>query len=71
MAALSSAFLTTGPEVGHFEAAVRDFTGAKYSVAVCNGTAALHCAMFAVDIKPGVLVNRDMCTKLLQCKVMK
>jgi Predicted pyridoxal phosphate-dependent enzyme apparently involved in regulation of cell wall biogenesis len=29
------------------------FTGAKYGVAVCNGTAALHAAMFGLGIGPG------------------
>ena len=35
-------FLTCGPKVEEFEKAVCDYTGAKYGVAVSNGTAALH-----------------------------
>ena len=39
-------FLTTGPTVAAFEKAVCDYTGAKYAVAIANGTAALHAACF-------------------------
>jgi len=50
---LRSDWLTTGPKVPEFEKAVADFVGAKFAVAVCNGTAALHAAMFAIGIGPG------------------
>ena len=50
---LKSDWLTTGPAVDRFEADVCAFTGAKDGVAVCNGTAALHAAMFALGIGPG------------------
>ncbi len=50
---LKSDWLTTGPAVDRFEADVCAFTGAKYGVAVCNGTAALHAAMFGLGIGPG------------------
>ncbi len=53
MAALKSDFLTTGPLVQAFEAAVAAFTNSKYAVAVSSGTAALHCVMHALDIRPG------------------
>ena len=33
--------------------AMADFTGTRHAVAVSNGTAALHSAMFAMDIGPG------------------
>lgn len=36
-----------------FEQASAEFFGARYAVAVCNGTAALHLALFAMDIQPG------------------
>jgi UDP-4-amino-4,6-dideoxy-N-acetyl-beta-L-altrosamine transaminase len=43
---LQSAFLTQGPKVAEFEQAFARYVGAKYAVAVSNGTAALHlCAM--------------------------
>jgi len=50
---LRSDWLTTGPAVEAFESAFRDATGADHAVAVSNGTAALHAAMFAVNIQPG------------------
>jgi perosamine synthetase len=45
---LRSDWLTTGPMVDAFEKAVADFVGAKYAVALSNGTAALHAAMYAI-----------------------
>lgn len=51
--ALRSDWLTTGPAVERFEEAVCSFSGAKYGVAVCNGTAALHTAMHGIGIGPG------------------
>lgn len=53
VAALRSDWLTTGPEVERFEASVAKVTSMKHAVAVCNGTAALHTAMFAIGIGPG------------------
>ncbi|MGH9677759.1 MAG: DegT/DnrJ/EryC1/StrS family aminotransferase, partial [Candidatus Acidiferrum sp.] len=53
VAALRSDWLTTGPCVDEFERAVADFVGAREAVAVINGTAALHAAMFALGIGPG------------------
>lgn len=50
---LRSDWLTTGPAVEQFERAVADYTGARHAVAVSNGTAALHAAMFALGIGPG------------------
>lgn len=50
---LRSDWLTTGPKVGEFERAFADFVGAKEAVAVSNGTAALHTAVYAAGIKPG------------------
>jgi UDP-4-amino-4,6-dideoxy-N-acetyl-beta-L-altrosamine transaminase len=51
--ALGSEFLTTGPEVEKFESAISEIAQANYSVAVSSGTAALHCAYFAADLKAG------------------
>ncbi len=50
---LRSAWLTTGPKVAEFERAFADCVGAKEAVAVSNGTAALHAAIFALGIGPG------------------
>lgn len=45
--------ITCGPKVSEFEQKLADYTGAKYAVAVSNGTAALHCACIAAGIGPG------------------
>ncbi len=50
---LRSDYLTTGPRVAEFERKVADYVGAKYAVAVCNGTAALHVACLAAGIGAG------------------
>jgi perosamine synthetase len=50
---LRSDWLTTGPKVAEFEAAFAHFTGVEEAVAVSNGTAALHAAMYAIGIGPG------------------
>ncbi|MCI0577820.1 MAG: UDP-4-amino-4,6-dideoxy-N-acetyl-beta-L-altrosamine transaminase [Chloroflexi bacterium] len=50
---LRSDWLTTGPKVAEFEGAFADCVGAKEAVAVSNGTAALHAAVFALGIGPG------------------
>lgn len=50
---LRSDFLTTGPKVGEFEKTVAEYVGAKYAVAVSNGTAALHVACLAAGISNG------------------
>ena len=50
---LKSDWLTTGPKVNEFEQAMAAFTSSKYAVAVSSGTAALHSAMFAINIGLG------------------
>jgi UDP-4-amino-4,6-dideoxy-N-acetyl-beta-L-altrosamine transaminase len=50
---LRSDFLTQGPEVGRFEQALIELTGARYCVAVSSGTAALHLAVAALGIEKG------------------
>ena len=50
---LKSDYLTTGPAVAAFEKKVADYVGAKYAVAVSNGTAALHVACLAAGIGAG------------------
>jgi len=50
---LRSAWLTTGPKITEFEKTFAKFVGARYAIAVSNGTAALHAAMYAIGIKPG------------------
>ena len=50
---LRSDWLTSGPAVGEFEGVLARTVGADHAVAVSNGTAALHAAMFAIGIGPG------------------
>jgi perosamine synthetase len=50
---LRSDWLTTGPKIPEFEQAFAALTGSLEAVAVSSGTAALHAAMYAIDIKPG------------------
>lgn len=53
---LRSDWLTTGPWVERFEGALAEAVGARYAVAVCNGTAALHLACLAAGVGPGDVV---------------
>ncbi len=48
---LSSNFITSGPIVDMFEKKVRDFSKAKYSIAVNSATSALHIACMALNLK--------------------
>lgn len=50
---LTSDFITCGPKVKEFEKKFAEYCGAKYAVAVSNGTAALHCACIAAGLKEG------------------
>lgn len=50
---LKSDFITCGPKVDEMERMLEQYTGAKYAVAVSNGTAALHCACMAAGIGSG------------------
>jgi len=47
---LRSDYLTTGPMVDRFEAALSEAVGAKEAVVVANGTAALHLAALAQNL---------------------
>lgn len=50
---LKSDYLTCGPKITELENKLCEMTGAKYSSAVSNGTAALHIACMAAGIGPG------------------
>jgi len=49
---LQSDFLTQGPAVPRFEAALAERCGAAHAIAVSNGTAALHLACLAAGLGP-------------------
>lgn len=51
--ALRSDWLTTGPAIESFERAFAEVVGTRHAVAVSNGTAALHAAMYALEVGPG------------------
>jgi len=53
VAVLRSDYLTQGPVVPRFEAAMAAYTGARHAVAVNSATSALHIACLALDLKPG------------------
>ncbi|NWB85369.1 MULTISPECIES: UDP-4-amino-4,6-dideoxy-N-acetyl-beta-L-altrosamine transaminase [Pseudomonas] len=50
---LKSPWLTQGPTIPRFEAALAEHCQADFAVAVCNATAALHIACLAADLGPG------------------
>ncbi len=47
---LKGDWLTQGPKIGEFEKAFAEYVGAKYAVAVSNGTAALHLCTLALGV---------------------
>ena len=50
---LRSEYLTTGPEVEAFEAALVEESGASFAAAVNSGTSALHAGYAAIGVGPG------------------
>src|SRR5437868_3606118 len=51
--ALTSGWLTQGPRVEEFERQAAAHFGVKHAVAVSSGTAALHLACLALDVRTG------------------
>src|ERR1700758_1179050 len=50
---LHNEWLTQGPLQEQFETAIAKYAGARYAVAVANGTAALHLVYLAMGVGPG------------------
>ncbi len=50
---LDSGMIAQGPKVVEFEEKFAAFCGVRNGVAVSSGTAALHCALYAINLKPG------------------
>lgn len=50
---LQGDWLTQGPVISQFEEAVAAYCGARYAIAVSNGTAALHLAAMAIGLRNG------------------
>src|SRR5258708_34317856 len=53
VAVLKSGWLTTGPRVQRFEAALKDYFGAPHVLAVSSATAGLHLPVLALRLQPG------------------
>lgn len=49
---LNGEFLTQGPVILEFEKAFSEYVGSKYSIALANGTAALHLSLMALNLQP-------------------
>lgn len=77
VAVLKSSHLTQGPTVREFEAALCDYTSAKYAQAMCNATAALHAACLALDVtnddivwtSPNTFVASANCARYCGAKI--
>lgn len=50
---LKGELITTGPKIKEFEEKFASYVGAEYAIAVSSGTAALHLACLAADLKKG------------------
>lgn len=53
VAVLKSDFITQGPAVPRFEAAIASYTGATYCAVVNSATSALHIALLSLNVGPG------------------
>jgi UDP-4-amino-4,6-dideoxy-N-acetyl-beta-L-altrosamine transaminase len=69
--ALGGDYLTTGPAVAAFEEAFATATGASHAVACNSGTAALHLAVLALDLKPGDIAIVPTLTFLATANVVR
>ena len=56
---LRSDYLTQGPAVPAFEAAVAGYCGAAHAVAVNSATSALHVACLALDLRPAIRLDHS------------
>ena len=54
---LTADVITSGPQVSDLEKHLCEITHAKYAVAVCNGTAALHLAALAAGLAKGMRLS--------------
>ena len=61
-----------GPNLNEFEREICNYTGAKYSVGLTSGTAAIHLALKILGVGPGDFVSIETiyahlpeCTRLL------
>lgn len=68
---IDSTFVSSvGPFVDKFEAMMRDYTGAKYAIAVVNGTAALHMGLMLAGVERGDLVITQALSFIATCNAI-
>jgi len=68
---LRGEYLTQGPKIAELEKAFAAYTGAKYAVAISNGTAALHLCALALSVKPGIRVISSTLTFVASTNCVK
>ena len=69
--AIDSTFVSSvGAYVDRFERMMKDITGAKYAIAVVNGTAALHIALKLAGVNRGNLVITQPLTFIATCNAI-
>ena len=61
---------SVGPFVDQFEKMMRDYTGAKYAIAVVNGTAALHMGLMLAGVERGDLVITQALSFIATCNAI-
>jgi perosamine synthetase len=68
---IDSTFVSSvGAYVDQFEAMMRDYTGAKYAIAVINGTAALHISLKLAGVQQGDLVITQALSFVATCNAI-
>jgi aminotransferase in exopolysaccharide biosynthesis len=68
---IDSTFVSSvGPFVDRFEAWIRDYTGAKYAVAMVNGTSALHLSLILAGVKRDDLVITQALSFIATCNAI-
>jgi perosamine synthetase len=69
--AIDSTFVSSvGAYVDRFESDIRNYTGAKYAIAVVNGTAALHMSLILAGVKEGDMVITQAMSFIATCNAI-
>jgi perosamine synthetase len=69
--AIDSTFVSSvGAYVGRFEEMMQEITGAKYAIALVNGTSALHIALKLAGVRQGDLVITQPMTFVATCNAI-
>ena len=61
---------TAGKKVFEFEDLIKEYTGARFAIAVCNGTSALHLALKVTDTQPGDEIITQSLTFVATCNAI-